>query len=106
MLALCGGRSTTENLNWIMNRLSATFETSKQMSKIRMVEVDIKEANGIWNFVSSKNGGKKKLPDFCAGSQRKDGAVYYIDAEAARELYLRSEEFARVIESCKYVYYY
>ena len=104
LLALCGGRSTTENLNWIMNRLSATFETSKQMSKIRMVEVDIKEANGIWNFVSSKNGGKKKLPDFCAGPQRKDGAVYYIDAEAARELYLRSEEFARVIESCKYVY--
>ena len=104
LLALCGGRRTTENLNWIMNRLSATFDTSKQMSKIRMVEADIKEANGIWNFVGDKAGGKKKLPDFCAGPLRKDGAVYYIDAEAARELYLRSEEFARIIESCKYVY--
>jgi len=100
LLALCGGRRTTENLNWLMNRLSATFDTSKQMSKIRMVEVGIKEANDIWNFV----GGKKKVPDFCAGPQRRDGVVYYIDAEAARELYLRSEEFARIIESCKYVY--
>ena len=104
LLALCGGRRTTEILNWIMKRLSATFGSSKQMSKIRMVEVGIKEANDIWNFVGDQAGGQKKLPDFCAGPQRKDGAVYYIDAEAARELYLRSEEFARIVESCKYVY--
>ena len=104
LLALCGGKRTTENLNWIMNRLSATFVTSKQMSKIRMVEADIEEANGIWNFVGNGTGGKKKVPDFCAGPLGRDGVVYHIDAEAARELYLRSEKFAKIIESCKYVY--
>ena len=100
LLAIRRGDRSPETLEWIMKQLSAEYSSSCQMSKIRMEEVGIQKAADIWNFID----GKKKVPNFSAGSKRKDGAVYTIGFDDAVDLYMRSAEFARVIDSCRYVY--
>ncbi|MCQ2417993.1 MAG: helix-turn-helix transcriptional regulator [Oscillospiraceae bacterium] len=100
LLALRNNDKSPKTMTWVMQQLSFIYGTSYQMTKIRMIEVGLTEAEGIWNFID----GGKKVPDFGISPSPVSGVVYTIGHREHIELYRKSEEYANVIDSCRYVY--
>ena len=99
LFALRGGARSPENVSWVMCRLAKTFRVSKAMAKIRMIELGVPEAEGIYVFL-----GRERIPDYGCASGWKKGVTYTVSLAEAGALLRESRAFRDALQSRRYVY--
>lgn len=79
--------------------LSENYKVSKSMAKYRMIELGYQEAEGIFSFVNNR-----RIPDYGCSGEWPKGSTFVISLEDAVSLYQEDQEFAKRMDSGKYVY--
>ena len=92
------GDRTSETIHFLVNELAEKYKVSRQMAKIRLIELGYPEAEGVFNYLDDHY-----IPDYGCTTWKK-GVTYTIPREQARLLMRESAQFAALIKSGKYVY--
>ena len=94
-----GGERSARVMNKVILKLTEVFKVSKNMAKIRMIELGYPEADGVMNY-----GGWGYLPDYQCGKAWKAGVTYTISSRDAVALLKNDERFRKEVMSGRYIY--
>ncbi len=93
------GMRSPEVLNKAMNKIAATFKTTKASARIRMIELGYTEAEGIYNYID-----EERIPDHSCNGQWNTGYTYCIPRNEVALLYSASTRFSDEINTGRYLY--